>query len=193
MVVKKEVKNFPRKKRDKNGNVVKTYDVLRIDLKKIDEFNESEEVWILNKQEFEEFQLLKNNDKTSIVQYEKKIQSLEKQLKESQEELNKQSFQNILQKIQQLNDSMENNFQTIKSKNKTIMKLNKEIEKLKNNNKHILTIFKNYIEMVGSFGLIQRMKSSTIKNLSEETKKQLEFYDETLFLKSDGKVIDEEQ
>lgn len=192
MVVEKDVKNFPRKKKDKNGNVVKTYDVLRIDLKKIDGFQESEKVWILNQQEFEEFQLLKNSDGTSLVEYEEKIQTLENQLKESQEELNKQSFQNILQEIQQLNDSMENNFQTIESKNEKIIKLNKEVEKLKNNNKHILTIFKTYIETISGFSLLQRMKSSTIKNLSDETKKELEFYDETLFLEGDGKVIDEE-
>lgn len=192
MVVEKEVKNFPRKKKDKDGNVVKTYDVLRLDLKKNDGFKESEKVWILNQEEFDEFQLLKNSDGTSIVEYEERIQSLEKELEESQEELNKQSFQNILQEIQQLNDSMENKFETIESKNETIMKLKEEVEKLKNNNKHILTIFKNYIELVGSLSFLQRMKSSTIKNINEETKKQLKFYDETLFLEGDGKVIDKE-
>ena len=196
MVVKKEVKNFPRKKKDKHGNVVKTYDVLRIDVKKQDGLDEGD-VWILNQQEFEEFQLLKE-DGFDLSSYENNLKDLEeenKQLKKTIEDLNQeiqsQNMENILQEIQELKSSMETNLGTLQTKNDEIIKLKDEIQKLKNNNKHILTIFKKYIELVGSLGLFQRIKSSTIEKISESTKEELKFYDETLFLEGDGTIIDE--
>lgn len=195
MAVKKEVKNFPRKKKDKSGNVIKTYDVLRIDIKKQDGLDEGD-VWILNEKEFQEFELLKQ-DGFDLNSYENNLEKLKEEntrlkekIKNLEEDLKQQNVENILQEIQMLNNSMETKFRTIQSKNDEIIKLNGKVEKLKNNNKHILTIFKNYIELVGSLTFFQRMKSSTIININKETKKQLEFYDEKLFLEGDGKVID---